>query len=81
MSIHQQKMVRYSFDMPPAMHRNIKIACAEDGISMNTFVIQALEHWYSARTDRIDQEIIAQSEKEIAEHGTISLEEWEQQNV
>jgi hypothetical protein len=27
--------------------------------------------------DQIDMELIAQSEKEIAEHGTISLEEWE----
>lgn len=78
MSIDQQKMVRFIFNMPPAMNKNIKIACVEDGITMHDYMMQAAEKLYLERTNRIDKEIIAQSKKEIAEDGTISLEEWEQ---
>jgi hypothetical protein len=63
------------------MHKNIKLACVEDGISMHTCFIKAMENWYNDRADRKDLEIAAQAEKDIAEHGTISMEEWERQNV
>ena len=63
------------------MHKNIKIACVEDGISMHTCMIQAIERWYSDREDRIDLEIAKQSKKDFVEHGSISLEEWERRNV
>lgn len=81
MSIHQQKMVRFTVDLPMTMHKNLKVACAEDSITMHACVIKALENWYNERTDRIDMELIAQSEKEITQEGTISLEEWERQDV
>ena len=46
------------------------------------FPIYEIENWIREffkqdEEDRIDMELIAQSEKEIAEDGTISLEEWE----
>jgi len=81
MSIHQQKAVRTSIDLPFMMHKNIKLACVEDGISMHACVINLLEKWYTDRTDQKDMEIAAQAEKDIAEHGSISLEEWERLNV
>ena len=81
MSLHQQKSVRFSIDLPFVMHKNIKLACVEDGISMHACVIKALENWYNERTDQKDLEIAAQAEKDIAEHGSISIEEWERQNV
>lgn len=81
MPIHQQKSVRFSIDLPYAMHKNTKLACVEDGISMHTCCIKALENGYNDRADRRDLEIAAQAEKDIAELGTISMEEWERQNV
>ena len=81
MPIHQQKTTRFSIDLPIAMHKNIKLACVEDGISMHTCVINALENWYNDRSDQKDLEIATQAEKDIEEHGSISLEDWESQHV
>ena len=77
MSIHQQKMIRFTLDMPPDMHRHLKIICAEDGISMNMFIMKELERGFKDREDRVDEEAIAQSIRDIASEGTISLAEMD----
>jgi ATP-dependent Clp protease adapter protein ClpS len=51
MSIHQQKSVRFTFDMPLGMHRHLKIICAEDNVSMNAFVTKAIEQEFAAREE------------------------------
>jgi hypothetical protein len=73
MSIHQQKTVRFTFDMPLPMHHRLKVICAEDSVPMNAFVARAIEREFEARDERIDEEAVDQAEKDIKEHGTISL--------
>ena len=73
MSIHQQKSVRFTFDMPLGMHRHLKIICAEDNVSMNAFVTRAIEQEFSEREERVDEAAIDQAEKEIKNYGTLSL--------
>jgi hypothetical protein len=62
--------------MLPDMHRHLKVVCAEDGVSMNTFVTKAIENEFVARDERIDEAAVDEAEKEIKEHGTISLKEF-----
>ena len=73
MPIHQQKSVRFTFDMPLEMHRHLKIICAEDNISMNAFVTRAIVQEFAAREERVDEATIDQAEKDFKNHGTISL--------
>ena len=77
MSIHQQKTVRFTFDMLPGMHHHLKVICAEDRISMNAFVTKAIENEFMARDERIDEAAVDQAEKDIKEHGAISLAEMD----
>lgn len=81
MTTYKQKAVRVSVDLPLLMHRNIKLTCVEDGISMHDCVVKALEAWYNDRMDLRDLEIALKQKKDIAEHGSLSLEEWERQHV
>ena len=57
MSTQRQKTVRFTLDLPFAMHKNIKLACVEAGVTMRDCCISALEHWYSGRADEsaVDQ--------------------------
>ena len=73
MSIHQQKTVRFTFDMSLAMHHHLKVICAEDTVPMNAFVTKAIEREFVVRDERIDEEAVDQAEKDIEIHGTISL--------
>jgi ATP-dependent Clp protease adapter protein ClpS len=73
MSIHQQKSVRFTFDMPLGMHRHLKIICAEDDVSMNAFVTKAIEQEFAAREERADEAAVDQAEKDLKNYGTISL--------
>jgi hypothetical protein len=77
MSIHQQKTVRFTFDMPLGVHRHLKIICAEDNVSMNAFVTKAIEQEFAARDERVDEAAVDQAEKDIKKHGTISLAEMD----
>ena len=73
MSIHQQKTVRFTFDMPLGMHHHLKVICAEDSTPMNAFVTTAIEQEFAARDERLDEAAVDQAQKEIAKYGTISM--------
>jgi predicted transcriptional regulator len=67
MSIHQQKLVRFTLDMSPAMHRHLKIVCAEDAVSMHTFVTRAIEEKFEAREEDRDALAYDAGMKELVE--------------
>jgi predicted transcriptional regulator len=75
MSIYQQKTIRFTLDMLPDMHRRLKIVCAEDGISMNTFVTKAIEEKFVAREEKADTLAYDEGMKEVAEGKTHTLED------
>jgi predicted transcriptional regulator len=75
MSIHQQKTTRFSFDIPVSMHKNIKLACVEDAISMNACMIKALERWYEERTEKQDEAAYLEGMKDVEEGNIRSLED------
>jgi hypothetical protein len=58
-------MVRFTFDMPMSMHKNIKIACVEDGVSMNSFMIKAIENLYSERAEKSDESDFLEGMKDV----------------
>ena len=74
MSIHQQKTIRFTLDMPPDMHRHLKIACAEDGVSMHAFVTEAIEEKFDAREEGRDALAYDKGMKEMTEGKGESLE-------
>jgi hypothetical protein len=77
MAIHQQQTVRFTLDMPIGMHHHLKVICAKDSVPMGAFVTKAIEQEFKARDDRLDEEAYDAGMKDVAEHGTISLEEMD----
>ena len=77
MSIILEKPARLTLEMPQAIHRHLKIICAEDGISMHNFVIEAIEEKFEDREERIDAAAHDRGLKDIEAHGTISFEEMD----
>ena len=67
MSVHQQKTVRFTLDMPPDMHRHLKIICAEDMVSMHDFVTQAIKEKFETREEKLDALAYDEGIKEISE--------------
>jgi hypothetical protein len=74
MSIHAEKPIRLNIEIPPAMHKHLKMVCVEDGESMHTFVIRALGKELNEREDRRDVEAFDTGMRDIAEHGTIPFD-------
>lgn len=77
MSIHQEKLIRFTIEMESSLHRKLKMACAESDISMRNFVTKAIEQRFEAIEDALDDISYIKGMKDIAEHGTISLEEMD----
>jgi hypothetical protein len=75
MSIHQQKMIRYTLDMMPELHRHLKIVCAEDGVSLHDFVTLAIEEKFEAREEKLDALAFDEGMKDLASGKTYSLED------
>jgi hypothetical protein len=51
--IHMQKMKRFTFEIPPALHRRIKIQCAIDDTKMTDVMRVLLEREFN-RQERQD---------------------------
>ena len=64
----------FTLDILPLMHRHLKIACAEDGVSMHSFVTQALEEKFLAREEEKDTVAYDAGIKELSEGKGESLE-------
>jgi predicted transcriptional regulator len=80
-SIHQQKTIRFTLDMLPDLHRHLKIVCAEDGVSMHTFVTEAIEEKFEAREEKADALAYDEGIKEVADGKTHSLEDVQKELV
>ena len=65
MSIHQEKAVRFTLEMNPSLHRRLKVACAEGGISMHTFVTEAIKQKFEAMEDNLDEVSYTEGMKEV----------------
>jgi predicted DNA-binding protein len=75
MSIHQEKAVRFTLEMNPSLHRRLKVVCAKRGISMHTFVTEAIEQKFEAMEDKLDDISYVEGLKEISESKTRSWSE------
>lgn len=77
MSVHQQKTVSLMLDISLAMHNHLQFVCSEESIPMNVFITKAIEKEFEAHEERIDEDAVDQAEKDLREHGTISLAEMD----
>jgi Arc/MetJ-type ribon-helix-helix transcriptional regulator len=77
MSVHCTKTVQTNIAMPESMHKFLKIACAEDGISISECVRTAINEWIKERSERLDAEAAEQAEKDLQTYGTISIAEMD----
>lgn len=77
MAIHAESQIRLGVQIPSSMHKHLKIICAEDGISMHTFVLNAIENAFVTREKYLDEIAYDQGLEDVAEHKMASLEEMD----
>lgn len=77
MAIHAESQVRLGIQIPSSMHKHLKIICAEDGISMHRFVLNAIENAFATREEQLDEIAYDRGMKDIEEHEAVSMEEMD----
>lgn len=70
MATHQEKAVRFTLEMNPALHRQLKVVCAEGGVSMHTFVTEAIKQKFEAMEDSLDEISYTEGMKDVKEGNT-----------